>query len=134
MIVIELEQVTILTWTLDHHLNLGREMRWRQKKFEGDIMFTHHLVFSDFSHFGAIRRPHSRCIVHSSLTTTFYLIKAENRIKKSLIKPSFHNFDKKYYFLLKMLDFSQKNGEFSKFRDSWYFKVYLLKVHMSKNI
>ena len=75
---------------LGQSLNLTRETKLHQKKFDDDALSGNYdviVIFLIYSLFGAIRKSDSGCKVYKlifSLLVTFYLAKPENRTKMSL--------------------------------------------------
>lgn len=71
-------------------------------------------------------------ILNYSLMTTFPLKKAENN-QNCYPQSSYYCFKNRYYFSAKNDVLMQKILTIPKFRDSWDFKVYFLKLHMCLN-
>ena len=111
--VISEEHLMILTWKLEHNLNLRREMGGHQKRSCHVSVLCHH-NFSDLQPFGEIQSwiPAAwSMIFHFALTIR--LKETKNRTKKSLTQPWCY-FRKQYYFCLKILTFCQETAKVNK--------------------
>ena len=70
-----------------------------KKKIDDDVLLANCeviVIFPIYGQFGAIQKPYSGrivCQIYILLIPTFYLIKTENRIKKSLTQLSHYCFE-----------------------------------------
>ena len=107
-------------WSLDHYINLGQEIKWRQNKLTITTCrqtMTSLFLFLSYGQFGTISKPDSvawSISFNVSLITTFYLTWIEKRTQINLsFSPLFiaENHAAKEGFFLKVLPIYKKNAD-----------------------
>ena len=105
---------------------LDKRNKIMPEKFDDNVMSENFGVITIFpidGQFRAIQKPVSGTWSVKrifSLIAIFYIIKTENKTKKSLTQLSHYCFEQRYYFGQKMLIFLQKILTSAKLRGPWY--------------
>ena len=119
-----------LWWNFKHFSNLRREIRRRHtscQQIMTSLTFIRFVTNLELSGNGI---PDARFIyLRFSSIRIFYLAKAGSRTKQSPTQLSYYWFEEKYYFCQENADFLQNMLISAKFRESWCYKVYFLKLH-----
>ena len=119
-------------WTLNHLASVAKWLSahlwtkwlWVRVQLQSLKLQISHLLWArsslTFRQLWSVYSLWKAYVTWKEHTVPFYLIKAENRTKKSLTQLSDYCFEWRYHFCQKMLIFCKKKLTFSKLREPWY--------------